>query len=229
MTEERGFRFGSRQIVGLVVITLGVIFLLNNLGYLEAERLLRFWPVVLIGVGIAQLLRRTLRDAILATFWIGLGGWFLLDELGWVTVSPWQYVLPLAVIFLGLSLTLGALWRRSVAADSASSVSITAILSGLERRVAAADFRHADITAIMGGGTLDLRDSEITGDEAVVEIFAMWGGAEILVPDSWKVDLEILPLLGGFEDTTRADPAAEKNPRLVVKGTVIMGGGEIKN
>ena len=43
---------------GLLVTSIGVIFLLNNLGIIEARNILRLWflPVVLIAMGIAQLL-----------------------------------------------------------------------------------------------------------------------------------------------------------------------------
>jgi hypothetical protein len=51
---------------------------------------------------------------------------------------------------------------------------------------------------------------------------------ELQVPENWSVDLRITPLLGGVEDKTRpvTDPAA---PRLVLRGTVMMGGVEVKN
>lgn len=37
---------------GLLVITLGVVFLLDNLDVIESERLFRFWPVILIVAGV---------------------------------------------------------------------------------------------------------------------------------------------------------------------------------
>jgi predicted membrane protein len=79
----------------------------------------------------------------------------------------------------------------------------------------------------MGGVMLDLRKARMTG-EAVLDVFAMWGGVELQVPESWAVDVRVTPLLGGVEDRTRpaTDPSA---PRLVLRGTVLMGGVEIKN
>ena len=52
-------RSGSGHVLaGLLVTSIGVIFLLNNLGIIEARDILRLWflPVVLIAMGIAQLL-----------------------------------------------------------------------------------------------------------------------------------------------------------------------------
>ncbi len=42
----------------LVLIVLGIVFLLNNLEILELRRMLRYWPVILIAVGIYMLYMR---------------------------------------------------------------------------------------------------------------------------------------------------------------------------
>jgi hypothetical protein len=36
----------------ILLIVLGVVFLLNNLDFFQVERLIRFWPVLLIGLGV---------------------------------------------------------------------------------------------------------------------------------------------------------------------------------
>jgi TM2 domain-containing membrane protein YozV len=46
-----------------VMIGLGVIFLLNNLGLLRFSQIFKFWPVALIGLGIYLLLERTRSSA----------------------------------------------------------------------------------------------------------------------------------------------------------------------
>ena len=49
----------SRVPVGaFILIGLGVLFLLNEMGVLNFDRLWRFWPLVLIAVGVRVLLRR---------------------------------------------------------------------------------------------------------------------------------------------------------------------------
>lgn len=42
----------------VVLIALGVVLLLDNLGYLELRRILRFWPVLLIGLGVYMLVNQ---------------------------------------------------------------------------------------------------------------------------------------------------------------------------
>jgi hypothetical protein len=42
----------------ILLIVLGVIFLLNNLDFFQVERIIRYWPVLLIGLGIYMLYLR---------------------------------------------------------------------------------------------------------------------------------------------------------------------------
>lgn len=53
-----GHRHGSVPAGPILLIVLGVVFLLNTLGYWSIERLLRFWPVLLIALGIYLLYAR---------------------------------------------------------------------------------------------------------------------------------------------------------------------------
>ena len=82
--------------------------------------------------------------------------------------------------------------------------------------------------AVIGGCEIDLRHASIAeGREAVIDAFALWGGIEIKVPEDWEVVNRGSAFLGGFENKTRPLPGAAK--RLVVTGTAIMGGVEVKN
>ena len=83
------------------------------------------------------------------------------------------------------------------------------------------------MTAFMGGCAIDLRQAAIHG-EAVIDVFAMWGGIEISVPDTWTVIDRVTPIMGGVEDSTRA-PGNPQGHTLIVRGVVVMGGIEIKN
>jgi len=62
----------------------------------------------------------------------------------------------------------------------------------------------------------------------VLDVFAMWGGIEILVPADWGVVVQGTPIMGAFEDKT-SPPRDGSGAKLIIKGVVIMGGVEIKN
>jgi hypothetical protein len=120
--------------------------------------------------------------------------------------------------------------------DRAEKVSMFAVWSSVRRASAASPFRGGDITAIMGGGQLDLRLATIPpGEEAVLDIVAVMGGVEIIVPPTWVVSTPIMPFMGGVEDKRfpllPTDPTAsgrETGGRLVLRGLVMMGGVHIK-
>ena len=78
----------------------------------------------------------------------------------------------------------------------------------------------------MGGVNLDLREADIAGERAVLDVFAFMGGVEIRIPEAWTVDVGTTSIMGGVEDKTRG---AAGGKRLVLKGAVIMGGIDIRN
>ena len=103
-----------------------------------------------------------------------------------------------------------------------------AMLGAQERTVGSAEFRGADLVAVMGACKLDLRRATMVGDEVVIDVLALMGGVDILVPETWTIEAKVLPLMGGVGDHTH--PVASGAPqRLVIRGLALMGGVEVKN
>ena len=90
-------------------------------------------------------------------------------------------------------------------------------------------FEGGELTSIMGGYELDLRQADIpAGGEAVLEVFSLMGGGSIRVPEDWAVDAEVTPFMGGVSVATHTkNPEAGK--RLRIKGLAVMGGIEVRN
>jgi hypothetical protein len=105
--------------------------------------------------------------------------------------------------------------------------SMFALMGGVKRQVIGVPFRGATMTAVMGGVELDLRQATLP-DDAVIELFAFWGGIEIVVPRDWIVVNQGFALMGGVEDKTGNLPRPG-GPRLYIRGMALMGGVEIKN
>jgi cell wall-active antibiotic response 4TMS protein YvqF len=108
-----------------------------------------------------------------------------------------------------------------------ATMNVVAIMGGVSRGNNSPAFRRADLMAFMGGCEIDLRKAAING-EAVIDIFCMWGGIEIRVPEDWTVVSHIVPVMGGVEDKTRPPQSATAH-RLTLRGLALMGGIEIKN
>jgi predicted membrane protein len=224
-------RLSAQVFVGVAVIGLGLIYLLDNLGLIDAHLTLRLWPVLLILFGVLKLAQaRAVPGYVSGGALVLLGVVFTIDRLGLFTMH-WRTLWPLALIVAGGAVVATAIRARSGTAPSAPTdddavINAAAILGGFRRRIASKTFRGGEITAIMGGCDLDLRDASIEG-EAVLHVFAMWGGINLRVPDDWTVVLQGMPMLGGFDEKTTVPARADK--RLIVRGYAIMGGCEIRN
>jgi len=217
-------------IVGLAILAAGVILTLDNFGVLDAEDYFHYWPVLLILVGLSHILRPAPSRRLLSGLvWIGVGAVILLYRLDYITFDIWD-LWPVLLVFIGLSmLTRGFRWRkREALGDSASTFSATAVMGSDVRKITAEDFRGGEATAIMGGCEIDLRGAGSSGGPAEIDCFAVWGGIEIWVPEDWEVQASGTALLAGFEDKTRSTGGAASKV-LIVRGTAIMAGVEIKN
>jgi predicted membrane protein len=241
--ERRRARFhspGKHLVAGLILTAIGVVFLLGNMGYLDVRQVFAFWPVILIIFGVVKIAASRGCGQTAGIFWVIVGLLFLLGSFGIIRLA-FRELWPILLIGVGASM----LWRAALVrrehiglsdpgpADanrpsSNSVVSATAILAGVERRINSQDFRGGDVTAIMGGCNLDLRGALITpAQQPVLEMFVLFGGVEIRVPEDWTVVSELEVILGGFDDR-KADPPKDESKRFILRGTVLMGGVEVR-
>jgi len=85
--------------------------------------------------------------------------------------------------------------------------------------------------AIMGGFEIDLRQAGMDGDSAVIDATSIMGGGEIKVPETWRISLDGLGLMGAYVDETHQIPPTDGTAQkhLIVKGINFMGGVVVKN
>ncbi len=236
METRSSFRLSSQLVLGLIIVLLGVIFTLDNLGILYAGDYLRYWPVLLLAYGVWKIVTCTTPSGRgWGFFWAFLGAIILLNQLDIIYVTVWN-LWPLILVLIGMNLILrtGRRHREFAAgsevrlSDSNSTISGFALLGSFKRTNDSQDFQGGEATAIMGGCELDLRQASIKEGDAILDLFAFWGGIEVKVPEDWSVILQGVPILGGFEDKTRP-PKGESKKRLIIKGYAVMGGVEVKN
>lgn len=245
------FDFSPRLLLGFGFTLLGVVLLLGQLDLVNARAVLRYWPVLLIAIGVAQFFnapaapsgdRTYPRNAIV---WMAVGGILLMNSVGVLRISIWDLFWPLLLIALGVRLMtrhVGRDFRKDP--DAAGTVTsgdigpLFAVLSGVKRVGAPQPFHGAEVTTFMGGAHLDLRQAILRpGDEAILDIFAVMGGCELLIPPQWEVSAPIVAIMGGIDDkrlTARPTVIEEATasmgaPRLVIRGFVMMGGVTIRS
>lgn len=171
--------------IGLCILLLGVLLILDRLGIVGAQYTLRYWPVGLVIIG---------------------GSVILQAFRGEPTTNasvPWGAIFWLLVLGFAMS---HVFERRAAArADGPSGASLFAILSGSNRTPHGA-FTRGDITTVMGGARLDLRNVDARpGERMVLDVFTLMGGAVIFVPDNWNIDMQAMSVLGGIDDHRRGE------------------------
>ena len=227
--------------VGACLVLFGVLLSLDRLQLVDASQSLRFWPIVLVALGVWMVIdRRESGWSLPGMVLVIIGGLLLLNTFGVVRVRFWELFWPLLIVLLGTRLIMQNLGRvvpaGSPAPSDGDAINVFAVLGGSKRTINGKSFRGGEITAILGGSELDLRQAAIEpGAQAVITVFAMMGGHEVWVPSAWNVVSEVVPVLGNVEDKrlpaieTTPRPSNETAPRLVLRGMVVMGGLTIKN
>jgi hypothetical protein len=207
---------------GALLLTVGVLFWLDRIDYLDARDYVDYWPVAVIIIGLAHLPQRRWLGA---AIWTGVGVLFLLRELGIDTIAFWQVIglWPLLISIGGVTLIRQAFRPK----PPGTMFSATAVMAGNVVHVGSQEFAGADLVAVMGGCDVDLSSARAPHGVVEINALAFWGGIEIRVPRGWKVESHVAEILGGFEDNTAAP--VENAPRLVMRGSAIMGGIEVKN
>jgi len=228
--------FDTRAIIGLFIIIAGVIYLLRNFGIDLGLNIWEWWPLILILIGLGQVLQpQESRQVAAGGFLIFLGAAFLVNNLDIIDFD-FRIIWPLILIFIGYSILRKNTWHGRGIDPGSDFVNLAFIIGGGEHRFSTQDLKGGKITAVMGGGTIDLRETDFKQDEIALDVFAMWGGIEIRVPETWQVNMTGVPILGSMDNKTihainnssHAD-FSSKPKRLIIRGTAIMGGVEVKN
>jgi predicted membrane protein len=179
---------------------------------------------------------RALPQLVLGLIVIVVGLLFLAHNLGYADAEHYLRMLfrlwafwPIVFVVAGGAIVWQGLRARQRVAtlDDQTTVSGMAVVGGVKTSSQSQSFKGGELTAIMGGCEVDLRQAAING-EAVIDVFAMWGGIEIKVPEQWNVSVRVTPLLGGVENKTRPLSGATAHT-LVLRGMVVMGGVEVRN
>lgn len=105
---------------------------------------------------------------------------------------------------------------------------IVGIMGGAEKKGVWTPARETFVVALMGGVELDFREARMPPGITELNIFAIMGGAEIVVPPGVHVDLNGLALMGGFGQNGYAPPPTDPNaPVLRIGGFALMGGVDV--
>ena len=221
--------FDIKALIGFLIIVFAIVILLQNMDLIPYINMWIFWPVFLILIGLSQVLRpRESRQTLSGGIFIVIGLLFLLNNMD---ILSFRFDLwPIILLLIGFGLLRQAMIGPKSGESENDFINLTFILGGGDHKFNSKSLRGGKVSAIMGGGKIDLTDADMVEDEVFFDIFAFWGGVELIVPQTWQVNMKALPILGGVDNKTGPDPnGTAQVKRLTVRGTAIMGGMEVKN
>jgi predicted membrane protein len=204
------------------------------------------WPSFLICLGIFIGFRHNFRGVAWFILMV-VGGIFLFEHMN-PDVHMHQYMWPLALIVVGLFFMVRP-WRRNMHSPEKKNgvsqgnnplgpnetwndedfVDSTSIFGGAKKNIISKKFRGGDLVNIFAGTDLDLTQADFNGT-AIIELTTIFGGTKLIIPSHWSIQSDAVIIFGGIEDK-RKMPVTSEHPDkiLILKGTVIFGGIEIKS
>ncbi|MGZ4180562.1 MAG: LiaF transmembrane domain-containing protein [Solirubrobacteraceae bacterium] len=221
----------GRLLLGLTVVTIGVLFLLDAAGVLNADRAIgHWWPLLIVAAGVLTLAERP-PAVVRGTILTGIGVVLLLFTTHLLHKTAWNYVWPALVVMAGLVIVLR--WRGRAVISGATDEDVvrsTTVFGGPNLVCTSPRFAGAWLTAVFGGITLDLREALPAAEGASVNATAAFGGIDILVPMGWRITVRSTPIFGGLDDKTdHSEPVAADAPALHIDALTMFGGVAIKH
>jgi len=203
-----GFSNGFRGSGWIVLILVGGIFMLDDL--IPGFSFHRFaWPLIIITVGILMLVRPHRH-----------GHWRMKDwEEKWKNKQYWRH---------RYNTSFPASDPTQQNYSSEDFFDSTSVFGGVKKVVLSKHFVGGDITCFMGGCEVDLTQADFES-RAVIDITQVFGGTKLIVPAHWKIATQVTAVFGSIEDKRQQPIDSNATKTLVIEGTSIFGGIEIRN
>jgi predicted membrane protein len=248
---RRGRRMGIYQSsknslwTGLLILLIGVVALMKAFLVPMPEWLFS-WPTLLLLLGFFLAIRHNFHGVAWLILML-VGGVFLLERAN-PDISMRQYTWPLVLIVVGLFIILRPRHRRQFSDDEKKTAALqggdpvlmnetysqedfvdaTSIFGGTKKNIISKNFKGGDLVNIFGGSEINLTQADFTGT-AVIELTTIFGGTTLIVPSNWSVQSEAVTIFGGMEDKRSVAEGESRDKLLLIKGTVLFGGIDIKS
>jgi predicted membrane protein len=243
-TERHSRHRNARILGGILIITYGILFLMNRVSGNIPHWILS-WEMILIAIGVVSLIKHNFRHFISYVI-LAVGTVFLINEFYPGTIDS-GLILPVFIITLGLVMlakTTGIFKSRrrdegpfnSLLSEGNSSSSPNDFLEsstffgGATKNITSKNFQGADVTSIFGGTELNFTKADMQ-HPVTINTTTLFGGLELIVPSDWHVQSELTTIFGGLEDNRgiMSDTSVDERKILILKGTCVFGGVEIKS
>ena len=213
------FGWAAERFIGTVAIVVGGILLGNRVFGWGIEIWDILWPLAMIAFGLHILLNRHRR-------W----KWAPMPGEPPPPPPPGPPHIDGAPVVDGATVTDGqtATAEPDDTVDASATFKEVAVMAGIERKNVSQALRRGEVTVVMGGVEIDLRDSRMAASEVRVAVSVVMGEAVFRIPREWTVESRVSATMANFEDRT-APPVDAAAKRFVIEGSAFMGNVEIRN
>ena len=196
---------GGNKIGGTILVIIGVFFMIPELINVPYEIRKIYWPLILVAIGVALLLRH--RDG--------------LHHLKSNSKGEFRF-----------NTRPGAAGSSAPDDGTHNTFDDFVIFGGREIFINSQALAGGKATSIFGGMEFDLRKATMVPGGAVIDCVSVFGGCGFKIPMDWNVRNEVTTLFGAFTDK-RGDTFNERyydpSKTLLIKGISIFGGVEVKH
>ena len=194
---------GGNRTSGIILMVIGGTFMIPELITVPHEIRRIYWPLILVVIGIAILLRQ--RD----------------NQKQIPFNEPVNPNGPNDIPY-----------NPSASATAMNTFDDFVIFGGREIFVNAQALIGGKATSIFGGIEFDLRKANMQPGGAIIDCVSVFGGCGFKIPMDWNVRNEVTTIFGAFTDKrgeTYSDRYYDPSKTLVIKGVSIFGGIEVKH
>jgi predicted membrane protein len=260
----------------ILLIVMGALLFLENVGVLRVFRIQDFWPAWLIIWGVFIIDRA--RHSVLAWIWASAlvicGVLLILGNVGILAVRA-NVIWPVMLMAFGIAWllapdefrTYGERFRERAEARQAERAASRAeraagrgerraeryqqyrgwggsrsyfgnrlnediVFSSVSRRLETQQFEGGKMAVVFGSIEIDLSEAGIApGATVYLKLDTVFGGIDVIVPRTWRVEMRSAAVFGGCDDRTippRPELGVEA-PKLVVTGAAVFGGITIRH
>ena len=243
----------KKKVIGVIILFLGVLLLLKNLGFLYYGFYDTFisWQMLLIVIGLVILSSKKTNNRNAGAILICIGVIFLIPRVFHIQLN--HILIPSLLIIGGLSFIIKAASSRkrldedlsgahqhsgdfdSTSFDKSSLgdqeyVKREYVFSGSKERWSYAKIKYVDVSAVFSGVELDLIDTELSPEveKVHIKISSVFSGVTIYVPDNWNIVIQKTGVFGGFADKRPLRSLPLGGKLVVLELEAVFGGGEIR-
>lgn len=233
----------TRFSLGMILLSLGVVWLLSNLSFIQIPSLWGWIPIGIIGTGIWLLFHGSLQSLASSIGIILIGVSIGLSQLSYITPGQiYKAFFPTMIILLGIHILSNSSQSQEIHITHkkptppnsnhpeelpAKIMRIISILMSKRVHISPNEHTYINIISLLGKSYIKIKEEYASAPHSItIDISTILGNTSLIIPDKWTVQDDTMIILGGIDDSRLIpdsfDLKQAKNT-VIIKGTIIAG------